>query len=303
MRGLTIRFWVSLVTALALALPVFAADEEPKKEEKGGEKVEKKEEKKEEKPELKSHAKAVELFDKAVAWQGRPTSMKGKLVFLSVDKIHFKIWGENDVEGDFQIKHTAPDKVWFKIWTPSWWRNYWTNGGAFFRRTAATKGRCEVMSPKLEDDREGIKLVGEAVRIARLLILENHKTSDVVFEYLERANPKGRKDTPLCHVVKRRPLKDDWKELMYFYLSQDDGHPVCIAVRQFLNIEGVFFIHLFDYRAFKGVQFPTRIEIYVEDKPKKHRKFLFANVILDEEEGHKVRINGFIDDEIYGFQK
>jgi hypothetical protein len=277
-----------------------APDEKPDGEqESGGEKKPDDEKKRE----AENRARAASLFDKAVAWQGKPAGT-GKLIDLQVDRIRFKLWAKNEVEGNFQFWYTRPDKVRFTVWTKAWWRSYWTNGEASYKKTGATKGGCEYLNPEVKEDRDAIALVDEALRIARLVILENHKGEGVAFEYFGLHEPKGKPDTPKCHLIERnREKSKDAKDVLFFYLSPEDFHPMCIGVWEFLNIQGTFFIHLSKYAPFEGVRFPTRIEIYQLTEQKEFRKFLFADVVHDPEKSLKVRINQGIDDEIYEFQK
>jgi len=254
-------------------------------------------------PAPKNDPRAVELFDKAVAWQGKPTQAAGKLVDLEVDQMDFKLWGENELEGRFKFLHTVPDKIWFEVWTKAWSRRYWSNGTECYRRTGATKGAGEFLDPKSEAGKEGIELIVEARRVVRLILLENHRTPDVVFQSLGLVRPKGRAGAPECHLVKRLSLKpDDPFGPIYFFLSQSDYSPVCIGVHTLLTVDGTFFIHLPLFAEFQGVKFPTRIEIFrlKKDEPE---KFLFVDVIRNEDLGLKVRVNKGIDDEIYEFQK
>jgi hypothetical protein len=260
-------------------------------------------EKQQKKEDDKKKPDPVILFDKAIEWQGKPKKPPGDLITLEVDCLDFKIWGKNEVEGHLSIKHTAPNKVWFKVWSPSIWRNYWTNGEAYFKKTGATKAGCEVLSPKVEDDKETIQLIKESARIARLLYLRHHKASDAEFEYVGKSIPGGKKGAPLCHLVRRQYGKSAPKEVMYFYLSTEDYHPVCIAVYALLNAKGVFLVHLDEFKEFNGVRFPTRIETYAKEEDGKFKKFLFANIVINMEEGIKVRVNRWIDDEIYEYQK
>lgn len=246
-----------------------------------------------------------ELFLKAVAWQGKPDSFRGHLVDLQVDRLDFKLWGEHEIEGRFKILHTAPDKVRFEVWTKAWWRWYWTDGKAHFRKTGATKGGAEFLNPALEDDRESIALVAEALRIVRLIVLENLGGKDVRFEYHGLQKPYGKPGVPACHLVKRvSPKAGDMKETLYLYLDPADFRPVAIGVMEFLNLRGVFFIHLPAFCAFDGLTLPTRIEVWAQDEdPAQYRKFLFADVVVNPENSEKVRINGGIDDALYGPQK
>ncbi|MHC5038991.1 MAG: hypothetical protein ACYTHM_16910 [Planctomycetota bacterium] len=293
------RIGVALVFALVFAPAAL-----------GGEKGEEKEppKKKQEDPKPpapKNDPKALEIFDKAVAWQGKPTTAGGKLLDLEVNQLNFKLWGDHEVEGKFEFKYTAPNKVWFMVWTKTWWRKYWTNGEDCYWKKADTKGGCEWLDPKDKDQKEAIGLIREAVRIARLVVLRNHKSGDVVFKYDGLATPLGKKDAAECHFVKRLPQegKGDDKDFLYFFLSKEDFRPLCIGVREFLNIRGTFLIHLSQFQPFNGVQFPRRIEIFAHKGEDDFQKFLFADVVVDPENALKVRVNGGIDDEIYEFQK
>lgn len=249
-------------------------------------------------PERKDDPRALELFDKAIAWQGKPNQMSSELKDLEIDQMDFKIWGEHEVEGHFKILHTPPKKIYFQVWTQAWNRRYWSDGEVYRKKTGATRGDSELLVPGNKDDQEGIDLILEAIRVVRLIFLANHKTPDAIFRDLGPSKPKGRADAPLCHVVMRVPKPGDAAGPTYFYLSPEDFHPVCLGVYSLLTFEGYFFIHLSKFQAFQGVKFPTRIEIYQlkRDEPE---KFLFADVIQDPDQGLKVEVNGGIDDEVY----
>ncbi|GEM_PF-3145587 len=245
---------------------------------------------------------AVERFDRAVAWQGEPETYDGVFFDFRVDRIEFKLWGENEVEGTFKLRHSAPDKIWFEVATQAWWRQYWSDGEAFYKRTGATEERGEYLNPEIDDDAETIDMIREAVRIVRLVYLKNHKTPGIVFKDMEKAKPKGKEDAPVCDLVKRTPVDKDPKELMYFYLHPDTGQPVCIGVWHFLNVRGIFFIHLSKFVPVQGVQLPTHIEVFAETKTEDFEKFLFADLVRRPEDGVRVKVNSGIDEEIYEFR-
>jgi hypothetical protein len=90
---------------------------------------------------------------------------------------------------------------------------------------------------------------------------------------------------------------------MWFYLSPDEAVPHCIAVRQLLRAQGIFFIHLDKYQVFNGMKFPTHIEIFYEAEHNKFEKFIIADVIIDPEKGIRLKVNSGIDDEIFEFER
>lgn len=289
------------ITALAMAAlflvfgPLLLRAEEKKPDGEGGTVEEK-----EEASPPESDPKALEMFRKAVAWQGSPTveGKEVKLRDLYVEELRFRSFGRNEFEGEFSLCFTLPDKVFFHIHTPSWWRYYRTNGRQYAYKTGASNG-WEHLDLEDDEDRERADLIREAVRVVRLLFLRHFLDGDTVFRYLGRQTftREGEASDP-CHLIKC--VRSDGDAIL-FYLGWRGGMPRCLVVHRFLNLEHPdrdFFLHLERFRRFNGVRLPTRIRVYVRELSSgRDRKFLFADLV-DDREG-QVAVNKGISPRLY----
>ncbi len=242
---------------------------------------------------VKSEPEAEEAFKKAAAWQGKPSEPQGsdKVSTLQIQELLFKSYGSNELEGTFQVLHTAPDKVYFKIMTPSWWRAYRSDGRDFWWKTGAMSGGWEKLSEKNKDHAEKTDLIKAALRIVRLLFLQNFLDGKTSFIYLgEQTLTRAGKEFPPADLVKCCRSGED---SVLFYLGKRGGTPVCIVVHQFLNMyhpDRDFFIYLEDYRRFNGVMLPTKIKIFLRHLASGlDEKFLFCQLVDDQTS--KVRVN------------
>jgi hypothetical protein len=252
--------------------------------------------KKTEAKKLKSDPVAEKAFQKAVAWQGKP-QRDGKVMsrigdFL-VEELRFKAFGKNEIEGQFKLFHTAPDKIRFKVSTPTWWRRYMTDGESYWWKTGASRG-WEKLTPGKADHEEKTEVIKQALRIVRLIFLQNFNDGKSVFRYLGRQTlMKGEKDLGPAHLVKcQRPGEDT----ILFYLGIRGGMPKCIVVHRFMHLEHPnrdFFIFLEDFKMIDGVRLPGKIKMYIRHlSVAKDEKFLFCELVHDN--AAKVKINSGI---------
>jgi hypothetical protein len=303
MRTLAVLF-TCLAVALLTSSPC-RGEEKPKNTGKETEEPDKTEKEKEKetpvKPaEAKSDPKAEEVFRKAVEWQGRPKvgEKTVRIRDLYIEELLFKSFGHNEFEGKFRVSYTLPDKILFKIHTPSWWRSYRSDGKTFSVKTGASRG-WGVLNPKDKDDSERILLVTEALRVVRLLFLENFLDGRTVFKYLGKQTYKKKDvESDPAHLVKC--IRKD-EDSILFYLGLRGSMPRCLVVHRFLNLEHKdrdFFLHLEKYRRVNGVRLPTRIRIYVRElSTGRDRRFLFCD--LNTKRESMVRLNCGIPPRMY----
>jgi hypothetical protein len=243
-----------------------------------------------------SDPKALALFQKAVKWQGRDADGR-KVMDFSVDQLHFKAFGKNEVEGDFRILHSAPDKIWFKVWTPTWWRAYCTNGKRYWWLTGAMSRGWEKLSPENPKHSDKTDLIDQALRIVRLIFLENFLDGKTTFRDYGLQALTRRKGTALTsvpgHLVKCERKDED---SVLFFLDPGTCRPLCIVVHRFVNVyhpNRDFFIHLDGFKAFNGVQLPTKIRMHIRHlKTGSDQKFLYCDLV--ESRSSKIRVNKYI---------
>ncbi len=250
---------------------------------------------------LKNDPVAEELFRKAVAWQGKPTEPLNadKVSTLQIDELLFKSYGTNELEGSFQILYTQPEKILFKVRTPSWWRAYRSDGESSWWKTGAMSGGWAKLATGNKDDAEKIDQIKAALRIVRLLFLQNFLDGNTVFQsFGEQVLTKAGKEYPPADLIKCMRKGED---SVLFYLGKQGGAPVCIVVHQFLNMyhpDRDFFIYLEDCKRFNGIMLPTKIKIYIRHLSTGFdEKFLFCQLVDDQ--SSKVRVNQPIPSKAY----